>query len=273
MSELGSALPQVSTYTFNSVRELIDALMPSGYVFARRFSGKAPGAYKARESTVKMGIMDDVTGAFSRGTSAAERAARSTRLRADLKDVNRQRQNLAAQLGASLYEVTRENPEFREGREELYQGIARCDQKRDEANRALQALRDAAAAEEAARQSFPCGVCGAPIRGDDLFCSGCGTPAEKARIAQAASATNDTSLRCAACGAPLGSDYVFCMECGALIRSSSDEEIAVQAEDEALQENASASVGPCCPSCGTSVENGQAFCMACGAALVEPESE
>ena len=56
-----------------------------------------------------MGIMDDVTGAMRRGTSAAERTARSTKLKADLREVNKRRQNLAAQLGASLYDATRED--------------------------------------------------------------------------------------------------------------------------------------------------------------------
>ncbi len=219
-----------------------------------------------------MGIMDDVTGALSRGTNAAERAARSTKLKADLRDVNKRRQGLAAQLGASLYEVTRENGEFRKGREELYEGIAQCDGERDEIQRALDQLQEAAAAEEVARQSFACCVCGAMLRGGDLFCSGCGTPADKARQVQPATMSATAGLKCAACGASLKADYVFCMECGAPVQAYSDALTSTEADDGASQEAEAIGAQPCCPTCGASVEDGQAFCMECGTALVKPES-
>lgn len=218
-----------------------------------------------------MGIMDDVTGAMRRGTSAAERTARSTKLKADLREVNKRRQNLAAQLGASLYDATREDAAFREGRGELYRGIAQCDDERDQISRALQALQDAAAAEEAARQSFTCAVCGAQVRGGDLFCSGCGTPAEQARAVQPSCATADAGLRCATCGAPLKADYAFCMECGTPVQLAPEADGSAADEPDGAWADEPAIAAPQCPMCGAAAEEGQAFCMQCGASLARSE--
>ena len=52
-----------------------------------------------------MGFLDNVTSAVNRGTAAAGRGADKIKLNARICELNRQRQNLAAQLGASLYEA------------------------------------------------------------------------------------------------------------------------------------------------------------------------
>ena len=57
------------------------------------------------------------------------------------------------------------------------------------------------------------------MTGADLFCAGCGTPAEKAR-AQAPAAPAHAAAAgptCASCGAPLGEGDMFCMSCGAKV--------------------------------------------------------
>ena len=51
-----------------------------------------------------MGFLDNVTSAVNRGTAAAGRGADKIKLNARIGELNRQRQNLAAQLGASLYD-------------------------------------------------------------------------------------------------------------------------------------------------------------------------
>jgi len=111
-----------------------------------------------------------------------------------------------------------------------------------------------------------CAVCGARIRETDRFCSGCGTPAEKARASQAVDMPTDALLECAACGARLKSDYAFCMECGAPVRKSSGENEGMSAtcsEEVSLE--------PRCPACGVEVADSQAFCMECGAPLLGAE--
>lgn len=77
-----------------------------------------------------MGFIDDVQSSLNRGMAATGRATTAMKLRAQMNDALKRRQNLTAQLGASLYEVTRNDLALRAGREALYDGIAVCDQER-----------------------------------------------------------------------------------------------------------------------------------------------
>lgn len=166
-----------------------------------------------------MGFLDNVTSAVNRGTAAAGRGADKIKLNARIGELNRQRQNLAAQLGASLYEATRRDAALTAGREALYDGIARIDAEREECQRQIAAIDEQAAAAATAATGFACAVCGAHMTGADLFCAGCGTPAEKAR-AQAPAAPAHAAAAgptCASCGAPLGEGDMFCMSCGAKV--------------------------------------------------------
>ncbi len=166
-----------------------------------------------------MGFLDNVTSAVNRGTAAAGRGADKIKLNARIGELNRQRQNLAAQLGASLYEATRGDAALTAGREALYDGIARIDAEREECQRQIAAIDEQAAAAATAATGFACAVCGAHMTGADLFCAGCGTPAEKAR-AQAPAApppAHAAGPACASCGAPLGAGDMFCMSCGAKV--------------------------------------------------------
>ena len=52
-----------------------------------------------------MGFLDNMTSAVNRGTAAAGRSADRIKLNARIGELNKQRQGLAAQLGASLYEA------------------------------------------------------------------------------------------------------------------------------------------------------------------------
>ena len=55
------------------------------------------------------------------------------------------------------------------------------------------------------------------MTGADLFCSGCGAPADRARAQAAPSPAAPSGPVCASCGAPLGEGDVFCMVCGAKV--------------------------------------------------------
>ena len=180
-----------------------------------------------------MGLFDNVTAAVNRGTAAAERTARKVRLQAQLGEVNKRRQGLAAQLGASLYEATRGGGAFRAGRETLYDGIASCDAERDGLQAQLAQIEAEAAAEAAAAHSFACGVCGARVSEADLFCSGCGAPAAEAKAAAqrgagseadaAAPADDPAGATCPFCGAPVAEGDAFCMGCGASLSGGAAE--------------------------------------------------
>ena len=166
-----------------------------------------------------MGFLDNVTSAVNRGTAAAGRGADKIKLNARIGELNRQRQNLAAQLGASLYEATRGDAALTAGREALYDGIARIDAEREECQRQIAAIDEQAAAAATAATGFACAVCGAHMTGADLFGAGCGTPAEKARALAPAAPTpaHAAGPACASCGAPLGAGDMFCMSCGAKV--------------------------------------------------------
>ncbi len=60
-----------------------------------------------------MGFLDDVQSTFNRGVAGASRTASVVKLKGQLNDALKRRQGLAAQLGASLYEQTKEDPAFR----------------------------------------------------------------------------------------------------------------------------------------------------------------
>lgn len=194
-------------------------------------------AYK--ESGAEMGFLDNVTSAVNRGTAAAGRGADKIKLNARISELNKQRQSLVAQLGASLYEATRNDPVLRAGREALYDGIARLDAERDVCQSQIRMLEQQANAAANAATGFTCVVCGAHMSGADLFCSGCGTPADKARSAAgvAAPATSAVAVgpACASCGAPLGPDDAFCMSCGTKVEAEEvqavEEHVAVLVEE------------------------------------------
>lgn len=161
-----------------------------------------------------MGILDEVTSAVNRGTASAGRAAEKVKLKSQVDGINKKRQQLAAQLGASLYEATRNDEALRRGREALYDGIAACDVERD----ALQQQIAELDAQAAASLTLVCPVCGAGVGAADLFCSGCGTSMDQIR-AQGAGARRGAAdgQACTSCGAPMGADDLFCMSCGAKV--------------------------------------------------------
>ncbi len=165
-----------------------------------------------------MGILNDARAAINRGTATAERTARKLKLQTQINDINRRRQGLAAQLGASLYEATRNDENLRNGRESLYDGMAACDEERANLLAQIAHIDKEAAAEQSAARSFTCGVCGARVGETDMFCSGCGTPAAQAQVAAQPIQVNSTSTidspTCPSCGTAVTAGDIFCISCG-----------------------------------------------------------
>lgn len=123
-----------------------------------------------------MGFLDNIQSSLNRGVAATSRATSTVKLKAQMADALHRRQQLAAQLGASLYEATRDNPELRAGREALYDGIAACDEERARYQEQIDALEAESADAAQAAVTYTCPFCGARVGNDDLFCSGCGKP-------------------------------------------------------------------------------------------------
>lgn len=173
-----------------------------------------------------MGFLDSVQSSLNRGVAAAGRATSTMQLRSQLNELTKRRQGLAAQLGASLYEATKNDPALRAGREPLYDGIAACDQERAQCQAQIDQLEAEAAAATAAAQYYVCPFCGSHVAATDLFCSGCGKPmaeilgALSAQQAPAAPAPAAGGATCPSCGAPVTPGDAFCMSCGAKLGGS-----------------------------------------------------
>lgn len=179
-----------------------------------------------------MGFLDDVQASVNRGVAGANRGVESMKLKNQMNDAMKRRQQLAAQLGASLYEVTREDAALRSGREALYDGIAAIDQERDAIQAQLDELERQAAAAAQAAASIECPFCHTRISATDMFCCGCGKPMAEIQAAYAAApavpaepepAPVAVQAVCPACGSPINEGDAFCMNCGAKLGAAAPE--------------------------------------------------
>lgn len=173
-----------------------------------------------------MGFFDNlsnsISDAISQGSAATSRTARTLKLKSKLSDLTGQRTDLAAQLGASLYEATKDDPAFTQGRESLYEGIAAVDEQREALQAELTEIEAQAEAEAIARKTYTCPVCGTQVKDSASFCPGCGKPVaeirEEARRAreeeEAAADEAARALICPNCGAIVGDADKFCQSCG-----------------------------------------------------------
>ena len=159
-----------------------------------------------------MGFFDDITATFNRGADAAGRTARTLKLKGQISDANKRRASFAAQLGAIMYERFKDDAAAREGCEELFAGIAACDEERAGYQAEIDAIEAEAAAASEAAKTLECPKCHTRVSGGDLFCSGCGMPVEEIKAAAAARAEEEAAgpAFCPKCGAPVGDDDLFC---------------------------------------------------------------
>lgn len=177
-----------------------------------------------------MGLLDDIQSSLSKGVVATERAATTVKLKVQLSDFARRRQDLTAQLGASLYEATKDNPELRVGREALYDAIASLDSQRASVQAQIDELERQAQLEAQASMTLTCPFCGTQLKREDHFCIGCGTSMAEITAALVPSATpvspsptsTDTAETavCPNCHAPVQAGDAFCMSCGSPINAS-----------------------------------------------------
>ena len=169
-----------------------------------------------------MGFLDSLQSSVNRGVAATGRATSTMKLKAQMNEALKRRQALAAQLGASLYDVTKDDAGLRVGREALYDGIAACDAERAGYQAEIERIEAESAAATAANSYYVCPFCGSHVITTDLFCSGCGK--SMADITAALSAQQQApaapvapvsgAAACPQCGAPVNAGDAFCMSCG-----------------------------------------------------------
>lgn len=181
-----------------------------------------------------MSFFDDLQNSINRGVAGANRTGSTIKLKAQLSEAMKRRQTLAAQLGASLYDATKDDPTFRAGREAIYDGIAAIDAERAGYQAEIDRIEAEAQAAQAAAVHHTCPFCGSTVAASDLFCSGCGKPMAEIEaaitkqrtsgIASAAASDASSSATCPQCGAPINEGDVFCMSCGARLESAPEPE-------------------------------------------------
>ena len=157
-----------------------------------------------------MGLLDNIKDGFNRGTASAGRTIEKVQLNSKLDDIAKERKDFMAQLGASVYQLIKEMPELREGRESLFAAIDDCDARSADIKAQIEALEAEAEAAEAL-QNLTCAKCGNPLKPDALFCAACGTKVEKEEPTTAAKPTGKV---CPSCGASNPEDGSFCINCG-----------------------------------------------------------
>ena len=172
-----------------------------------------------------MGFVDDIQNSVQREVDSASRSVEIAQLKVKIKDVQNRRKELAAQLGASLYEVTKSDPVLVGGREALFDGIASLDAERAGYEAQIEEIERKAQEAQAAAAGVECPFCHYSMRGSDLFCAGCGKPmAEVKAFYEKAPEPEDASELAAAfcmnCGSKLGAGDKFCMKCGTKVPES-----------------------------------------------------
>ena len=127
---------------------------------------------------------DQYGGALNRGRENVQRATRKMRLRSELSETYRQRNEALLQLGMSLYPELSAHPELSLGRENLIEAVRVLDERRSELERELAAADGStpvtftqapvAPATASNRATYACPSCGSQVVEGDIVCLVCG---------------------------------------------------------------------------------------------------
>lgn len=179
-----------------------------------------------------MGFFDSVGaslgGTLNRGSAAAQRAARTVRIRNEEAAVRRDRDAAIYQIGEIVYPLLSNHQDLSDLCRGPINAIARADSRIDKLKLELQAIeeearKEAEAAEaaqalrlaNAARKTIvTCPYCGTVIKDNDRFCMGCGRFADEIREIRKAEAAKKAGSYCPRCGTPISASDIFCMGCG-----------------------------------------------------------
>lgn len=190
-----------------------------------------------------MGFVDDIQNSVQREVDSASRSVEIAQLKVKIKDVQNRRKELTAQLGASLYEVTKSDPVLVGGREALFDGIASLDAERAGYEAQIEEIERKAQEAQAAAAGVECPFCHYSMRGSDLFCAGCGKPMAEVKAFYEKAPEPETASEpaagfCMNCGSRLGAGDKFCMKCGTKVPESegagADSDEALAASDEVV---------------------------------------
>ena len=181
----------------------------------------------------------------------------SAKLSSSIKNLEGQKKDAMADLGAICYRKCRESG--KESDPEEAGVIARI----DELERQLSDLRGQL---QRVKGVIFCPSCHAQISPDSAFCNVCGAKIE--HPAPAPAPTPQSGEVCHNCGAPIEPDQVFCVNCGTKIeRKEPIPEPQPVPEPAPTQQS-----GAVCPNCGAEIGAGQGFCIMCGTPLKKEQA-
>lgn len=200
-------------------------------------------------------------------------------LRERVEELSRIRQGYAVQLGSSLFEATKNDPDLRWGRESLYDGIADCDSEREAILVRIASLQNSA---EVVPEGVPVDIeegmveeDAVPVEPDVIVDESIvreelkdASPedttsipldqtvirplvhAPLADVPPASDSNTPSEPTCPQCGAVVSATDKFCMNCGA---SLAREDVPAPVYNPNT-----------CPACGNPVDPSFKFCMICG---------
>ena len=200
-----------------------------------------------------MAFLDDIDKKLTNlGQGAIQKTREMTdsaKLSGALKNLEGQKKDVLADLGAISYRKLKESGE--EAGPEESGIIARLDELETQ-------IADLRGQIQRVKGVIFCPNCHAQIAQDSMFCNVCGAKIEHPAPAPAPVPPQGGEV-CSNCGAPVEPDQAFCVNCGAKI-----EHTAPVPEPIPIPEPPK---GPTCPNCGAEITPGQSFCIICGTPL------
>ena len=200
-----------------------------------------------------MAFLDDIDKKLTNlGQGAIQKTREMTdsaKLSGALKNLEGQKKDVLADLGAISYRKLKESGE--EAGPEESGIIARLDELETQ-------IADLRGQIQRVKGVIFCPNCHAQIAQDSMFCNVCGAKIEHPAPAPAPVPPQGGEV-CSNCGAPVEPDQAFCVNCGSKI-----EHTAPAPEPIPIPEPPK---GPTCPNCGAEINPGQGFCIICGTPL------
>lgn len=164
-----------------------------------------------------MAVIDDGLDEGRKAIGALGRTAYSAKLKVEQGELLKRRQDLCAQLGASLYELVKDNHELLSGREQIVSDITEVDIRRKQIAEKLSELEEEGRRARQAAVSYICPRCQTKLLAGDLFCTGCGLPVADIAAVGNSDLSNQGQPVCPKCGAYVVEGDRFCMKCGAAL--------------------------------------------------------
>lgn len=198
----------------------------------------------------EMALLDDVDQRLSNwinaGTDKAKEMSGSMKISNEIKEEEKNQEELYKQIGIYFYENCSSDAEgqLKELCQKIDEGKERVLLKQKQLN--------------VLRGMINCPNCGAEVSSDSVFCNACGSRMKVEKVPDKAK----QEKRCSNCGAPIEDGFAFCTSCGHKIVEREKEEDTLEEmvnEESETEENMNV-----CPNCGKVITQGNTFCTGCG---------